>query len=161
MRKLGVVALLSLAVGYALAHFMVAYFNHWYFAEHFWLKTVLLTPLVALAFGITLLTPWAKLWRLIGVWWIVTHLLAMVPAGGPDLRGMEFVAVLDFEAAVIWVPSIALIGYGCWQSWKALRAQKAARQTVARELKLRQQLRHREHAVVAEGTPPALPSEDE
>jgi len=67
MRKLGVIALYSLAVGYALAHFLVAFYNHWYFAEHFWLKTALLTLLVAVAYGITLLTPWAKLWRLLGV----------------------------------------------------------------------------------------------
>ncbi len=161
MRKLAATGLFALAVGYALAHFLVAYFNHWYFAEHFWLKTAILTPLVGLAFGIALLTPWAKLWRLIGAWWIVTHLLAMVPAGGPDLRAMEFVAVLDFEATVIWVPGAALIAYGCWQSWKALRAQKAAKKAVARELKLRQQLRSKEHVVAAEKTPPSLPLEDE
>ena len=109
MRKLGVIALYSLAVGYVLAHFLVAFYNHWYFAGDFWLKTALLTPLIAVAYGFTLLTPWAKLWRLLGVWWLLTHLLAMVPAtvlaSGEGLHSL----VRDIGICIVLAGLLAII----------------------------------------------------
>ena len=133
--------LFALAVGYSLAHFGVAFYNHWYFAQHFWLKVGLLTPLLALLYGIALYTDWGRVWRLLGVWWTAVHLLAMVPAGGPDLREMEFVAVLDLEVAVVWVPTVLLVGYGLWQLAARRRTELRQRRLTARELRLRRKLR--------------------
>ena len=144
MKKLAVTAFYALAVGYALAHFLVALFNNWYFAEYFWLKVAVLTALLAIAYGLLLFSSWAGLWRLLGIWWLLTHLLAMVPAGGPDLRELAFVAVLDLEAAVVWVPVFVLLGYGLWRSIKVERLAKAERAAVTRELKLRRKLRRKE-----------------
>ncbi|GEM_PF-2866863 len=151
MRRLAPVVLFALAVGYALAHFGVAFYNHWYFAQHFWLKVGLLAPLLALVYGIALYTDWGRLWRLLGWWWIAVHLLAMVPAGGPDLRELEFVAVLDFEVAVVWAPTAVLAGYGLWQLLRRYRAERRARQATARELRLRRKLRRG-----GAGAPPAV-----
>ena len=141
MRRLAPVVLFALAAGYSLAHFAVAFYNHWYFAQHFWLKVAVLTPLIALLYGVALLSGWGRLWRLLGWWWITAHLLAMVPAGGPDLRELEFVAVLDFEVAVVWVPTALLVGYGLWQLLSRQRAEQRQRRATARELKLRRKLR--------------------
>lgn len=143
MRSKAVTALYALAVGYALAHFLVAFYNHWYFAGHFWLKVGLVTPLVAAAYGITLVTPWGRVWRGLGAWWIVTHVLAMIPAGGPDLTNMAFVAVLDFEVVTVWVPLFALVAYGLWQELKARRSAAADQRRATAELKLRRKLRKR------------------
>jgi hypothetical protein len=145
MRKLAVTAVFALAVGYALAHFLVAFYNHWYFAEHFWLKVGVLTPVLAVVYAaILLFSGWAWLWRLAGVWWLLTHVLAMVPAGGPDLRELDFVAVLDLEAAVVWVPVVAFAAYGIWQGVRARRQEMAKRRAVSRELELRRRLRRKE-----------------
>ena len=144
MKKLAVIGLFALAVGYALAHFLVALFNHMYFAEHFWLKVAVVTPLIAIVYGLLLFSSWGGLWRLLGIWWLLTHLLAMVPAGGPDLRELAFVAVLDLEVAVVWAPAAVLIAYGIWRSVQAGRKLAARRATVTRELKLRRRLRRKE-----------------
>jgi hypothetical protein len=141
MRRLAPVVLFALAVGYALAHFAVAFYNHWYFAQHFWLKVGLLTPPLALLYGVALYTDWGRIWRILGCWWIAVHLLAMVPAGGPDLRELEFVAVLDLEVAVVWAPTALLAGYGLWQLARRRRAEQRQRRLTARELKLRRRLR--------------------
>ena len=61
MRHLAPGALFSLAVGYVLAQFLVLFYNNWYFAGWFWLKTALLTPVVALGFGVLLLTGYKRL----------------------------------------------------------------------------------------------------
>lgn len=143
MRRNAVTALYALAVGYALAHFLVAFYNHWYFAGYFWLKVGLVTPLVAAAFSLALLTTWGWLWRAIGWWWIITHLLAMIPAGGPDLMNMAFVAVLDFEVAVVWVPLFALLLNAGWREAQTRRLVTAEQRRTTAELKLRRKLRQR------------------
>ena len=143
MRRNAGTIVFSLAVGYALAHFLVAFYNHWYFAGWFWLKVGLLTPLVAVAFGCVLLTGWRRLWQLCGAWWIITHLLAMVPAGGPDLRNLAFVAVLDFEVAVVWGPGFVIAAWGLYHSWLKHRSVTAESRAVEAQLKMRRRLRER------------------
>lgn len=144
MRKLAATAVFALAVGYVLAHFLVAFYNNWYFAEQFWWKVGVLTPLIAVAYAFALWSGWGRLWLLAGVWWLVTHLAAMVPAGGPDLRKLAFVAVLDFEVAVVWVPVVVFSVYGIWQGVARKRRAQAGRRAVARELELRRRLRRKE-----------------
>jgi hypothetical protein len=144
MRKFAATAVFALAVGYALAHFLVAFYNNWYFAEQFWWKVGALTPLVALLYACALYSSWGRLWLLLGVWWLLTHLLAMAPAGGPDLRQLAFVAVLDLEVAVVWVPVVVFAAYGIWDGVTRKRRQEAGRRAVARELELRRRLRRKE-----------------
>jgi hypothetical protein len=146
MRRFAATGIYALAVGYVLAHFLVAFYNNWYFAEQFWWKVTVLTPLLAVVYGVALFGSWGWLWRLLGIWWLITHLLAMVPADGPDLRRLAFVAVLDFEVAVVWVPMAALMAYGIWRGMSARRQQAAQRRTVARELELRRRLRRKENS---------------
>jgi len=144
MKKLAGSGLFALAAGYALAHFLVAFYNHWYFADSFWLKVALLTPLIALCYLLALFSGWRPVWLLIGIWWLVTHLLAMVPAHGYDLRSLAFVAVLDFEVAVVWVPCFALTGWGVWQAVRRARTGRSRQGAMVQELKLRRKLRHYE-----------------
>lgn len=86
MRTYAAAALFSLAVGYALAHFSVLFYNHWYFAGYFWLKTALLTPALAVAYFAVLLGSWRTLWAALGCWWIGCYGVAAYYAGGMDLR---------------------------------------------------------------------------
>ncbi|MBN2080813.1 hypothetical protein JW859_01265 [bacterium] len=144
MQKLAGMGLFAVAVGYALAHFLVAFYNHWYFADSFWLKVALLTPLIALSYLLALFSSWRPVWLILGIWWLITHLLAMVPAGGYDLRGLAFVAVLDFEVAVVWVPCFALTGWGVWRAIRRARAGRSGHRAVVQELQLRRKLRHYE-----------------
>jgi len=141
MRRNAGTILFALAVGYALAHFAVVFYNHWYFGGWFWVKVGLVTTVAAATYGFALCTSWAKVWRVVGAWWVLTHLLAMVPAGGPDLRNMAFVAVLDFEVAFVWVPGGVLLAYGLYRYLEGKQAGRSAARKIDSELRLRRRLR--------------------
>jgi hypothetical protein len=117
MRKLAASSLFALAAGYSLAHFLVLFYNHWYFCGWFWLKAGLLTPVLALGFAPLLYSSWGKLWRILGWYWIGTYLIAAVVARSLYLGGLGFTNVLNYEAAVAWTTILAV---GCY-AWARSR----------------------------------------
>ena len=141
MRNLAPGALFSLAVGYVLAQFLVLFYNNWYFAGYFWLKTALLTPLVALGFGVLLLTGYKRLSAWLGAYWLFSYLVAMLTAKGPDLRALSFTSVLDFEAAMVWVPLGVIAAWAICRAWQRARQVQAERRRQNSQLALRRKLR--------------------
>lgn len=143
MRTLALPTLFCLAVGYSLAHFFVLLYNNWYFAELFWLKTALLTPLLAALYGFLLFASWRKLWLGLGVWWLASFIVACLSVMSLDLRELGFTAVLNFEAAMIWPTSIIVAAYAMWQSGARLRREAVAARRISTQLELRRRLRRK------------------
>lgn len=143
MRTLALPTVFCLAVGYSLAHFFVLLYNNWYFADLFWLKTALLTPLLAALFGFLLGASWRKLWLGLGGWWLVTFGVACLTARSLDLRSLGFTAVLDFEAAMLWPPALLIAAYSAWQSGVKWRREAKLQRQVGAQLELRRRLRRK------------------
>jgi hypothetical protein len=143
MRALALPTLFCLAVGYALAHFCVLLYNNWYFANLFWLKTALLTPVLALGYAVLVNVSWRRFWLGLGWWCLAVHIVAALAAKSPDLRALGFTAVLDLEAAMIWPTTIAIAVYAVWQSGARWRREAASQRNVARQLELRRRLRRK------------------
>lgn len=141
MRAIIPTGALCLVVGYVLAHFLVLLYNNWYFAELFWLKTALLTPILALGYLGLLYTPWRSLWLALGCYWIVVHALGLWTAKGPSLAELGFTAVLNLEAAMIWVSVIVTAAYGAWHGLRAGRIDARQQRQVHAQLEMRRRLR--------------------
>jgi hypothetical protein len=147
MRKLLPQAAWSLAVGYVLAHFLALMLNHWYFAGLFWLKAGLGTVVFGLIYGGLLRTSWARLWRGLGWYWLALHGYGLLKAQSYTLQPLEFVSVLDLEAAMVWVSTVVIAAYGTAQVLRGAKARRTQVAVVERELALRRKLR-RLHAQV-------------
>jgi len=162
MRQLMKQSLLSLAVGYVLAHFVVLLLNHWYFPQFFWLKTAAAALLFAVLYQGCLLSSWRLVWTILGWYWIAAHLVAVISARNFDLRALEFVAVLDLESAMLWLPTVVLAAYGLWQLTKHQRQRDLAQQKVQRALALKRKLRRGSIATASASQPaPALEGESD
>jgi len=144
MRALLPPGLFSLGVGYVLAHFLVALYSNWYFAELFWLKVGVLTPLIAACYlALLLLAPQRRVWLVCGWWWLASYAVAALQGGSLDLRSLGFTSVLDFEAAMVWLP-VALLWLACGIAQAAVaRRRRRAQRGLEHELASRRSLRLR------------------
>ncbi|MCC7478575.1 hypothetical protein IT575_08975 [bacterium] len=152
MKKLLADGLIALTAGYLLAHFLTLFYNHWYFAEHFWLKVGVLTPLFALPYGIALQTPWRRFWLGLGGFWLLMHLANLLSAKSLTLEPLHFVQVLDFEAALIWPSVIAVVIQALLLEFRAHRGEQRELKAVRRQLKMRRRLRRYDAMHKAEQT---------
>jgi hypothetical protein len=150
MRIYAAAALFSLAVGYVLAHFLVLFYNHWYFAGYFWLKTALLTPLLAATYFAVLLGAWRTLWAGLGCWWIGCYSVAAYYAGGMDLRPLGFTSVLDLEAAYVWAPLLAVAAYAAWRAAATRRIAARGQRLTAAVLRERRHFRRTQGVIPPE-----------
>jgi hypothetical protein len=101
-------ALLSLAVGFIGAQFLVLLYNEWFWAGWPWLKIGLLAPLVAGGFAWLQQTRWGRLWHGIGLYWSAVFAIAAISCRSLDLQQLSFTNALNYEAAFVWVPAAAL-----------------------------------------------------
>ena len=131
----------ALAVGYVLAHYFVLAFNHWYFAEQFWLKLGLGTVVCAAAYASLLATSWAPLWRGLGWYWLALHAYYLLQAKSLTLEPLEFVMVLDMEAAMVCGSGIVIAVYAAAALQRVARRKRSEQAGVRRELALRRKLR--------------------
>jgi hypothetical protein len=144
-------ALLPLASGWAIAHYAVLHYGNWYFGANVWLKAGLLTLPAALLLSLALLSAWRRPWLLICWWWIGAYTVSTLVAKAAGLSGMSFTQVLDFESAMVWLPSLIL-------GWHVARTALRARFTeqrrlgrIARSLRLRRRLRGAPRLALAGG----------
>ncbi|MDQ3023476.1 MAG: hypothetical protein M3R04_03670, partial [bacterium] len=132
---------LAIGAAFALAQFLVLIYTHWYFAGSVWLKIGLLAVPLALILGTLQLG--ASRWLVVRlcIYWIAIYVIAVWNAGSFDLRRLTFTDVLNYEAAVVWVPCVwvaALI-------WLRLRTSRRLRRIALRKsqriLRLRRRIR--------------------
>ena len=133
--------LFVLATGFALAGFIVSLYTHWYFANHYWLKTGLAMLLTVPGYALALSGGNAKLWRGFGWYWIGLYALSVFQHRSIDLRELSFVAGLDYEASMVWLPGIVLLAVAMLNIIRQKRAEAAARRETRRALAFRRRLR--------------------
>ena len=133
--------LLSLAVGAVLAQFIVLFYSNWYFGDHTALKIALLTPLTAIAYWGLLKTQWRRLWLFTGAYVLLNYSVNALLASSFDLRKLEFVQVLDYEAALVFVPLLAIWIYAAYRHFERERQRRGGRAAERRKLVLRRRLR--------------------
>ncbi len=142
MRKSLPQAAWALAVGYVLAQFLLLAFNHWYYSAQLPLKLVCSTAVCAGVYGALLATSWARLWRGLGWYWLALHGYYLLKAKAATLVPLEFVGVLDLEAAMVCGSGVVIAIYSASVLRQAARAQRLAHAGVRREMALRRKLRH-------------------
>jgi hypothetical protein len=143
MKRLLSNILFPLAVGLVLAQFCVQLYNHWYFAENFWLKTGLLSVPLALLFGLLASGPHGRIVQWLGCYWLAAYLIAVASLRSFDLGRLNFTHVLDYESAIVWLPATIAGTYSIAVALRHWRAQQARHALVVRELSMRRRLRER------------------
>lgn len=159
MRKLLLIGLLGLGVGYVLASFLAAFYSHWYFSKLYWIKVALLAPpIAAMYLCVLLITRRRAIWLASGLWWIVCYGLTAWQQWNLDLRSMSFTSVLDYETALIWLPaSLMWLVYGV-AVIRAERQKRRRQRRLDRELALRRKARGRMLRLRQRSSPPLAPS---
>jgi hypothetical protein len=141
MRMLAKTGLLALGVGFVLAQFLVLFYNHWYFSTGTWVKTGLLAVPLALGYAALLLSPSRVLWLRIGLYWLAAWAVAVFNVRSFDLRAMGFTDILNYEAAVVWVPTVWAAAHYWLGARRALAAKRRPQLQAARQLALRRRVR--------------------
>jgi hypothetical protein len=141
MRYMLQTAALSLAAGFVLAQFAVLFYNHWYFAGLPWVKIGLLTIPLALLLGWLQFSASRILVMRICGYWIVAYAVAVFNARSFDLRSLTFNDVLNYEAAIVWVPT-AWVAAVYWFGTRTVQKRVALlKKQASRQLRLRRRIR--------------------
>ena len=148
-------ATLSLAAGFVLAQFLVLFYNHWFFAGYAWLKIGLLTMPLALLLGWLQYGASRALVMRVCAYWVAAYAVAVWNARSLDMRNLTFNDVLNYEAAIVWVPVVWVAGVYWLHVRAGLKQAALLRRQIARQLRLRRRIRDVAH----EGT--ELPAADQ
>ncbi|MEZ5338330.1 MAG: hypothetical protein R3F46_08690 [bacterium] len=133
--------LFVLASAFVLASFLTALYTHWYFAGHYWLKTAGLTVVLAPLFALCCSSEQGRLWRGFGWYWIALYAVTALQHRSLDIREMSFVSGLDYEASLVWLPGIVLIGAALLGLLRQSRKLSMQRRETRRALAFRRRLR--------------------
>ncbi len=133
--------LFVLLTGFVLASFFVSLFGHWYFGEHYWLKTGLLMLLTVPGYALFTWGSQGRLWRGFGWYWLGLYAVTLLQATSWDIRELDFVSVLDLEASFVWLPMLVLFAANVLQRLRNSHRIAVQRRETGKALRFRRRLR--------------------